>query len=97
MTGDVEVPRFGPLLATARRMAGVATQREMAARCGIDRLAYHRLETGDRSRNPGWDVVYRLLVGGSLPLEAFFPERTVLDAARRLVARRRDNGRPTCP
>jgi transcriptional regulator with XRE-family HTH domain len=81
----VEVPDFSERLRAARELAGYPTQRSAAREIGMEANHLCRLERA--SRVAAWPTVYRLIVGLRLPLELFFPEDLILDAARRIEDR----------
>jgi DNA-binding XRE family transcriptional regulator len=72
-------------LAAARRAAGIPSQAELARRVGLRRHQYGRMEAGARP-NPAWEYVYRIIVGGGLGLEHFFPRDMIISACKRIAA-----------
>lgn len=72
-------------LAEARRAAGIPSQAALARRVGLRRNVYSRTESGSRP-NPTWEYVYRIIVGGGLGLEHFFPRDMIISACKRIAA-----------
>jgi DNA-binding phage protein len=81
------VTDFAAAFRAAIAAAGYEHPTAAAARAGVSRGNFYRYLTG-RPR-PYWQSVAGLIETLDLPLEFFFPEARVLDAADRLRATRR--------
>lgn len=81
----MKIPEFDVCLRRARLAAGYATKQALIDRVEVHRQTYTAMENGVRP-NPAWRYVYKIIVAGNLPLEEFFPERCILDAADRIAS-----------
>ncbi len=79
----MKVRNFSECLRRARKDAGYATKKALFDKIGMGVMTYTYMENGNRP-NPAWNHVYTLIVHGNLPLEAFFPPRTIREAHARL-------------
>jgi transcriptional regulator with XRE-family HTH domain len=77
-------PAFADRLRAARAAAGLRPE-EMAARAGLHRSSYYRLEQGNRP-DPAWSTVTRLVAAGA-GLEHFLPPEAIAAAAARIASR----------
>jgi DNA-binding XRE family transcriptional regulator len=88
----LKVPSFGRCLGEARVRAGYGTKSALGQKVGLSRDRIYRMEVGDRSENPTWQVAWKVIVAGELPLEYFFPPEMLKAAAGRLRRAGRSKG-----
>lgn len=86
---------FGYLVQKAR-MAARLMSPDVYHRAGLGRSYYSRIESGGRLAK-AWESVRRVIVGGGLPLEHFFPHDMIAEAADRIRPGAKNDGAPADP